>query len=395
MPKGVITPHRMLLENQAAFADVHPYVRAHPPVLVDWLPWNHCHAGNYTLGIAIYNGGTYRFATGRPIGDEFAPVLDAMAAEPPTVHLDVPQGYEAITARLETDPAFRDRFFSRLDLLFYAGSSMPETLWRRIEAASRASLGKTIVITTGYGSTETGPLHLLATAPAPGPRHIGTPVPGAEALLIPDEGRYEIRVRGGNVTPGYFRDPKRTAEAFDAEGFFITGDAVTMVDAQHPERGLHFEGRVGLNFKLTSGTWVRVDTVRVAVLEALGPLARDAIIAGHERSHIGILIFPNPEGMRARLGPRAAGLDTSALLALPETRDAIAAALARYNKAHPGSSRQVARAFLLDEPPALYDRDLTDKRYLNQRAALKRRQELADRLFADPPPPATIFPAAA
>ncbi len=199
MPKGVITTHRMLIANLQATRQVHPYLADHPPEIVDWLPWNHCYAGNFNLGLALYNGGTYRIARGEPMPGRFDNVLKAFADYPPTIHLDVPQGYQALADALAADAAFNRRFFTQIDLLFYAGSSLPEPLWRQIETLSIGAIGKRVVICIGYGSTQTTPLHTIATHAVPGPHHIGTPVPGCEVLLIPDGGRFEIRVRGDNL----------------------------------------------------------------------------------------------------------------------------------------------------------------------------------------------------
>ena len=370
MPKGVLTTHRMLISNIVAMRQVCPFI-AGGPVLVDWLPWNHCYGGNFNFDIALINGGSYYIDPARPVEGKFDTTL--LAQVPPTFYLNVPVGFERLCTVLESDVAFAVRFFSRLDAMFYAGSTMPEPLWGRLIAVSRRTLGRAVMIFTSYGSTESTPAHTMAHWPTEGPSNIGVPLPGSRVKLLPIGGQLEIRSKGGNITPGYFRDPERTQALFDADGWMITDDAVSFVDANAPERGLHFHGRIAGNFKLLTGTWVPADEIRIAAIAHGDGLVRDAIITGHDRAEIGLLVFLDPIAMDAAT--------------VSEARRRIAASLHAYNRSHPASSRRIGRFLILDEPPERYARELTDKGYLNQTQARGSRANGVAALYADPPGP--------
>ena len=352
MPKGVVTPNAMLTSNQVAWRQIHPFLAETPPVVVDWLPWNHCFGGSFNINLVLANGGSFYIDPGKPMEGQFEATLACLREISPTIYLNVPAGIDLLLPHLEADEAFRDHFFRDLEMMFYAGSILPTPLWDRFEAVSAKACGKPVIITTAYGMTETGPMHTMACEPMPAPSHVGLPVPGSRSLLIPHENRYELRCQGTNVTPGYFRREDLNEAAFDDEGFLVTGDAVRFVDPEAPERGLVFEGRLANNFKLLTGTWVRTDEVRVAAV-ALAPLVvRDALVCGHDRAEIGLLIFPSLAGCRELCGDPAA--EIADLVHRAEVRDHLIQALHEHNARFSYRSRRIGRVQILDEPPTVY-----------------------------------------
>lgn len=390
-PKGVINTHRMLCANQQMLAQIWPFLTRRPPVLLDWMPWSHTFGGNHNLNMALACGGTLHIDDGRPLPERIGRTVENLRTVSPTLYLNVPRGYDALLPHLESDPALRDRFFAELDLLFYGGASLPQSLWARLEALGLAATGRKPAVTTGYGSTETAPLAVAAHFPVAGAGMIGVPVPGTEVLLRPEAGKLGIAMRGPHVTPGYLDDPQRTAEAFDAEGFWRSGDAVRLADPRRPEAGLLFDGRLAEDFKLLTGTWVAAGTLRVAAIAACSPVAQDVVVAGQDRDAVAVLVFPNI-GECARLAGMPSGADPAALLAHPAVRAAVARGLAAHNAGHPSSSTAIRRALLLAEPPDVEAGEITDKGYVNQRAVLERRAVLVEALYAEPPGPAVILP---
>lgn len=390
MPKGVINTHGMLLSNQESLAQIWPFLGAGPPQLVDWLPWSHTFGGNHNLGLVLRHGGFLLIDDGRPVPGQIERTVAHLKSVSPTVYFNVPRGYAMLLEHLERDTELQQRFFARLQLLFYAGAALPKPLWDRLEKLSTQVSGRSVPMTSSWGATETAPLATSAHFPLSGPGNIGVPVPGTEVKLVPAESRLEIRCRGSNVTPGYFRSVATTAAAFDGEGWLITGDAVRFADAKAPERGLIFDGRIAESFKLSTGTWVNVGILRTTLVAALAPLAEDCVITGHDRDEIGLLIFPSLSGLRSTAGD-AAG-DSAALTANANVRATIAAALQRHNRQARGSAEQVGRALVLEAPPSLADGEITDKGYLNQRQVLQQRADRVALLHAEPPGPEVIRP---
>ena len=382
MPKGVITTHRMLVSNIVAMRQLMPFL-AGGPSIVDWLPWNHCFGGNYNFNLALVNGGSYYIDPGRPVDGVFDQSRRLLELVQPNLYLNVPVGFERLCTALEANPAFAEKFLARLDALFYAGSTMPAPLWSRLEAVAERTVGHRIFMFTSYGSTESTPGHLLTHWPTDGPSQVGVPLPGSSVKLLPcGDDQFEIRLKGPNITPGYFRDAERTQAVFDDEGWFITNDAVSLVDPDRSERGLRFHGRLGGNFKLLTGSWVPVDEIRVDAIASGNQLVRDVIVTGHDRAEIGLLVFIDPVAA-ASIG---AGNFQSAVRA-PATRAAIAEGFAAYNRKHRGSTRRIGRFLIIDEPAERYANELTDKGYLNQTAARLARQDLVTQLYAQPTGP--------
>jgi len=384
LPKGVINTHRMMCSNQQAMAQIWPFITRRPPVLVDWLPWSHTFGGNHNFNMILRNGGTLYIDGGKPVPGLIETTVANLRDIAPTLYFNVPRGFDMILPYLERDAALRDRFFSDLDTIFYAAAALPPNLWQRLEALSVAARGEKVVMTSAWGATETAPLAAGVHFPIDRAGVIGLPVPGTELKMLPNAGKLEMRVRGPNVTPGYYKRDDLAREAFDADGFYKIGDAGKLADPDDPAQGILFDGRVAEDFKLLTGSWVSVGAIRVAAIAAAAPVIQDAVVAGHDRDEVGLLVFPSPPG-----AAEAAGLDSGT--ALPElaanekVREALRAGLAAYNSENPGSSTRIERVLILKEPPVVDANEITDKGYINQRAVLERRANLVETLFSDDP----------
>ncbi|PJI39473.1 feruloyl-CoA synthase [Ferrovibrio sp.] len=371
LPKGVINTHRMLCSNQQAIAQIWPFLQKTPPVLLDWLPWNHTFGGNHNFNMVLRQGGTLYIDDGKPAPGLVDRTVANLSDVSPTIYFNVPAGYAMLIPHLEKDAALCERFFRRLQMIFYAGAALPPDLWARLEALSIRTLGKRVIMTSSWGSTETSPLATAAHYPIERAGVIGVPVPGVQLKFVPSGSKLEIRVKGPNVTPGYLGSEEQTRKAFDEDGFYCIGDAARLADESDPAKGVVFDGRTAEDFKLTTGTWVHVGGVRVAALAACSPLLQDAVVTGQDRSFIGLLAWAS-----------AAAKD----IAPEELRRQIAEKLALHNKAQGGaSSLKVQRVILLSEPPSIDANEITDKGYINQRATLERRHADVMRIYADPP----------
>lgn len=369
-PKVVINTHRMLCANQQMVAQGWRFLEHEKPVLCDWLPWSHTFGGNHNLHLVMRNGGTLVIDEGRPAPGLVEKSLANLVEVQPTLYFNVPRGLDLLLPLLEADAAAAQRFFERLRMVFYAGAALPQATWDRLQALARRVRGADVWLTTSWGSTETAPAVTGAHFRLDRAGNIGVPLPGVELKFVPNGGKLEMRVRGVNVTPGYRDAPQLTAQAFDAEGYYCIGDAGRLVDDAAPERGVLFDGRVAEDFKLTTGTWVSVGTLRVRVVSALAPLAQDVVVTGHDRDQVGVLVFPSAAG---------AALPREALHAR------IGAALASLKAEGGGSSQAPVRALVLDEPPSVEAGELTDKGYINQGAVLRRRADRVAALYAGGP----------
>jgi feruloyl-CoA synthase len=367
LPKGVINTHRMLTTNQEQLATAWPFVATRPPVLVDWLPWNHTFGGNHDFNLVLRNGGTLYVDGGKPVPGLIETTARNLRAIAPTMYFNVPRGFDLLLPLLEDDAALRDNFFRQLDVVFYAAAALPLNLWRRLEAVAARAGRADVAMLSAWGSTETSPLATSVHFPMAGPGVIGLPVAGCELKLVPSGAKLEVRVRGPNVTPGYLHQPELTRAAFDDEGFYRIGDAVKLADPTDPSRGVVFDGRVAEDFKLATGTWVHVGAVRTRLIAAGDPVIADAVITGHDRDALGALVF---------LTPAAAALTPAALAAH------LTAALDRLRDEGGGSSTCPSRLMVMTEPPSSDANEITDKGYLNQRAVLDRRAALVERLHA-------------
>jgi len=377
VPKGVINTHRMLCANQQMLAQGWPFVEERPPVLVDWLPWSHTFGGNHNFNLVLRNGGTLYVDGGKPMPGLIETTVRNLREVSPTMVFNVPRGFDLLLPHLESDAGLRRSFFRDLDLVFYAGAALPQNLWERLEALALAEKGGELAMLSAWGSTETSPLATQVHFPIERAGVIGLPVAGCEIKLVPAGGKLEARVRGPNVTPGYYGREDLTRAAFDEEGFYRIGDALRFADPRAPEKGLAFDGRVAEDFKLATGTWVHVGAVRVKLIAAADPVIQDAVITGHDRNEVGALVF---------LSPAAKALAPEAI------REKLAAALAAL-AAEGGSSTHPVRLLVMDEPPSIDANEITDKGYINQRAVLERRAALVERLHGTPVPPEVIVAA--
>ncbi|MGQ0654247.1 MAG: feruloyl-CoA synthase [Betaproteobacteria bacterium] len=365
MPKGVVNTHGMLCSNQEQLAQAWPFVEDKPPVVVDWLPWNHTFGGNHNFNMVLRNGGTLYVDGGKPVPGLIDVTARNLAEVSPTMYFNVPRGFELLLPFLEKDAALRRNFFKQLDVLFYAAAALPQNLWDRIMKLAREE-DAGFAMLSAWGSTETAPLATSVHFPIERPGVIGLPVPGCELKLVPNAGKLEVRVRGPNVTPGYFKQAELTKAAFDEEGFYRISDAVKLADPDFPAKGLVFDGRVAEDFKLTTGTWVNAGAVRVKLIAAADPLIQDAVITGHDRSELGALVF---------LSAAAREIPADQLKA--RLRDAL-----RKLATEGGSSTHPVRLKVMTEPPSIDANEITDKGYMNQRAVLERRAALVEKLYA-------------
>jgi feruloyl-CoA synthase len=377
-PKGVINTHRMLCSNQAMLRAIWPFVEEEPPQLVDWLPWSHTFGANHNLNLVLFNGGTMYIDDGRPAPPLFPRTLEALRENPPTLYFNVPAGYALLAPALEHDPALAERFFSRLRFMFYAAAALPEAVADRLRDLAKRHADHEVPLTSSWGTTETAPcatsMHYLGARTG----CIGVPLPGVHVKLAPVSDKLEIRVRGANVTPGYFRAPEVTREAFDEEGFYRSGDAARFVDESDPAQGLLFDGRISEDFKLLTGTWVRAGRLRLDLLSAAGVLT-DAVICGHDSEYVSALGWLNQAEAR-----KLCGGDADVPVSHPRLREHLAGALATLNRGA-GSAGRIERLLLLSEPPNLDAGEITDKGYINQRACLDRRAADVARLYAAEP----------
>ncbi len=391
MPKGVITTHRMLCSNQQAIYQLWPFLSEKPPILVDWLPWNHTFGGSFCVNLVLRHGGTMYIDDGKPTPQLIGKTVANLREVSPTVYFNVPRGYDMLLPHLEKDEALRSTFFRHLDMAFYAAAALPPALWGRLEDVSIKARGVRVPLISAWGSTETAPGASIVHFAIERAGYIGLPVPGCEIKLVPNSGRLEIRARGTNITPGYWKRPDLTQKAFDDEGFFRTGDAGRFAEPGRPEMGLEFDGRLSEDFKLTSGTWVNVGSVRVRAISACSPVIQDAVVTGHNQDEIGLLVFPNIDGCRSLCVDIAADAPLSALIGDPRVRTHMQDALRKLAADSSGGSTLPKRALLMEEPPSIDANEITDKGYINQRAVLMRRASLVERLHASVPDPEVIL----
>jgi len=366
MPKGVINTHRMLCSNQVMAAKGWGFVREEAPVLVDWLPWNHTFGGNMCFNIVLFNGGVFHIDDGKPAPGLIERTVDNLRHAPSTIHFNVPAGFAALLPFLEKDADLRDVFFRDLKMIMYAGAALPQDLWDRLEKVADLSGHPRPMLVSAWGSTETAPMATQVHFPIPKAGNIGLPCAGVDVRFAPVGDKLELRVRGPIVTPGYFRQPKLTKDAFDAEGFYRMGDAGTLADPEDPSAGIIFDGRVSEDFKLTTGTWVSTGALRTRLVAACSPLVQDVVICGHDRDRLGLLVWPGPG---------------AAEMAAGDIADAVGEKLTAWNVEHPGSSTAIRQFRILPTPPSIDANEITDKGYINQRAALAARADEVAALY--------------
>lgn len=384
LPKGVINTQRMLCSNQVMLNTTLAFLKEKPPVIVDWLPWNHTFGGNHNVGLILFNGGTLYIDEGKPVPGGIEETVRNLREISPTVYFNVPKGWESLIPYLRAEPELRKKFYANLKLTFFAGAGLARPVWNALDEIAISETGKKIVMLTGLGATESAPFALSCSPETSASGHVGVPVPGQELKLVPVEGKLEARLKGPNVTPGYWRDPVNTAKSYDEEGYYRLGDALKYVDRQRPNLGFLFDGRVTEDFKLATGTWVSVGPLKGNFLNHFAPYARDAVIAGLNRDDIAVLVIPDVDACRRLapdLGPAAKARD---VLRHAKVRAEFQFLLTAMSREATGSSNRVARLMILEEPPCIDAGEVTDKGSINQRAVLEHRANLVEELYATP-----------
>lgn len=379
-PKAVITTHGMLCSNQQMLLQTFPFFAEAPPVLVDWLPWNHTFGGSHNVGIVLYNGGTLYIDDGRPTARDFGATLRNLREIAPTVYFNIPAGWEMLTEALRTDAVLAASFFSRVKLFLCAGAGLSQSAWERLDQVAIDCCGESIRIMTGLGMTETSPSCTFGTGSIVKAGYVGVPAPGCKVKLVPVGGKLEARFHGPHVTPGYWRAPHLTAEAFDADGYYCTGDALRFADDTRPALGFMFDGRIAEDFKLGSGVFVSVGPLRARVVSMGAPYVQDAVVTGINRPFTGLLVFPRMDHCLALSG-LAAGSTAAEVLASAPVRAFFKDLLNQLNHDCGGSSKRVDRLLLLAEPPSIDAREQTDKGSINQAVVLQRRAALVDAMY--------------
>jgi feruloyl-CoA synthase len=383
-PKAVIVTERMICSNAATTQQAMPFVLATPPVLVDWLPWNHTFGGSHNLGLLLFNGGTLHIDDGKPTPLGFAETIRNLREISPTVYFNVPKGFEALVHHLSEDVQLRRTFFRNLQAYFFAGAALSQHTWDALDELALRERGAKVPMLSGLGATETGPSVTFTTPDSGRAGVIGLPAAGNLVKLQPIGRKLEIRVKSAGVTPGYWRRADLTKAAFDEEGFYRFGDAVRLLDADDPTRGLKFDGRIAEDFKLATGTWVSVGPLRAGLIASLSPFVQDVVITGLNEDYLGALLIPELNACCEALG-----LDGKpsyeALGAEPRLRELLKERLRAHAAQNPASSTRIVRAMLLPSAPSLDAGEITDKGSINQRAVLDCREDLVRTLYRQVP----------
>jgi len=390
-PKAVINTQRMICANQVMIRETMAFLKDEPPVIVDWLPWNHTFGGNHNIGLTLFNGGSMYLDQGKPVPGGIEETVRNLREISPTVYFNVPKGYESLLPYLRDDAALRAKFFARLHAMFFSGAALAPHVWNALDELSVQETGGRVPMLTGLGATETAPFFMSVNPRTSRSGHVGLPVPGNDAKLIPNNGKLEVRAKGPNVMPGYWRQPEVSAASFDEEGFYKMGDALKPADPNNFDAGFDFDGRIGEDFKLASGTWVSVGPLRARFVAACAPLVRDAVIAGINRDEIAALVVLDLDGCRL-INPTLPLDDLAATAADPLIRDAFRERFTKFLATATGSSTRIARAVLIDAPLSIDRGEVTDKGSINQRAVLENRSLLIDAIYA-PTPPAQVITA--
>jgi feruloyl-CoA synthase len=385
-PKAVINTQRMLCSNQVMVRDCFAFMQDEPPVVLDWAPWNHTAGGNKVFAMVLYNGGTFYIDDGRPTPQLIGRTARNIRDVEPTWYFNVPKGFEELVPLMEADDELAGAFFRRLRMVMYAGAGLAQHTWDALVRLAVATTGGRVLLTTGFGSTETAPFALMCTTEQRIAGNIGVPSPGLVLKLVPTDGKLEAHIKGPSITPGYWRDPELTARAFDAEGFYNFGDAFRFADPDDASKGFYFDGRTAENFKLDTGTWVAVGALRARFIDHFGTLVRDVVIAGVNRPFIGALVFPDPAVLKSLAPDLPAGASTADLAADARVRAAFRDRLESFAAASTGSSTLVRRLVILEEPASLDRGEATDKGSINQRAVLRHREDLVEELYVDGSP---------
>ena len=388
-PKAVINTQRMICANQVMLRETLAFLMDEPPVIVDWLPWNHTFGGNHNIGLTLFNGGSMYLDEGKPMPGGIEETVRNLQEISPTVYFNVPKGYESLLPYLRDDSALRAKFFGRLHAMFFSGAALSPFIWNSLDELAVQETGFRVPMLTGLGATETSPFFMSVRPDTSRSGHVGLPVLGNDAKLLPNNGKLEVRAKGPNVTPGYWRQPELTAKAFDEEGFYKLGDALKPADPNNFDAGFDFDGRIAEDFKLASGTWVSVGPLRARFVAACAPLVRDVIIAGINRDEISALVVLDLDGCRL-INPTLPLDDLAAVASDPLIRAAFHERFQKLLAGATGSSTRIMRAVLLDAPLSIDRGEVTDKGSINQRAVLENRSALIEEIYS-PAPPAQVI----
>jgi feruloyl-CoA synthase len=388
-PKAVINTQRMICANQVMLRETLAFLKDEPPVIVDWLPWNHTFGGNHNIGLTLYNGGSMYLDAGKPMPGGIEETVRNLREISPTVYFNVPKGYESLLPYLRDDKALRAKFFARLHAMFFSGAALSPFVWNSLDELAVQEMGYRVPMLTGLGATETAPFFMSVKPATSRSGHVGLPVSGNEAKLVPNNGKLEVRAKGPNVTPGYWRQPQLTAAAFDEEGFYKFGDALKPVASDDFSAGFDFDGRIAEDFKLASGTWVSVGPLRARFVAACAPLVRDVVISGINRDEISALVVLDLDGCRL-INPALPVDDLAAIASDPLVRSAFRERFAKFLATATGSSTRITRAVLLETPLSIDRGEVTDKGSINQRAVLDHRAGLIDQIYS-PTAPAHVI----
>jgi feruloyl-CoA synthase len=383
-PKAVINTQRMICANQVMIRETMSFLKDTPPVIVDWLPWNHTFGGNHNIGLTLYNGGSMYLDAGKPMPGGIEETVRNLREISPTVYFNVPKGYESLLPYLRDDKALRAKFFGSLHAMFFSGAALSPYVWNSLDELAVQETGYRVPMLTGLGATETAPFFMSVNPATSRSGHVGLPVSGNDAKLVPNNGKLEVRCRGPNVTPGYWRQPELTAKAFDAEGFYQFGDALKPADPNDLDAGFDFDGRIAEDFKLASGTWVSVGPLRARLIAACAPLVRDVVISGINRDEVSALVVLDLDGCRL-INPTLPPDDLAVSASDPLIRSAFRERFAKFLATSTGSSTRITRAILLDTPLSIDRGEVTDKGSINQRAVLDHRAALIDELYSPTP----------
>ena len=388
-PKAVINTQRMICANQVMIRETMSFLKEEPPVIVDWLPWNHTFGGNHNIGLTLYNGGSIYLDAGKPVPGGIEETVRNLREISPTVYFNVPKGYESLLPYLRDDRELRAKFFHRLHAMFFSGAALSPFVWNSLDELGMQQTGYRVPMLTGLGATETAPFFMSVNPLTSRSGHVGLPVPGNEAKLVVREGKLEVRAKGPNVTPGYWRQPKLTADAFDDEGFYKFGDALKPADPDDLHAGFDFDGRIAEDFKLASGTWVSVGPLRARFISACAPLVRDVVVTGINRDEVSALVILDLDGCRL-INPTLPLDDLGLTASDPLIRGAFGERFRKFLATSTGSSTRITRAILIDTPLSIDHGEVTDKGSINQRAVLDHRSGLIDELYS-PAPPAHVI----
>jgi feruloyl-CoA synthase len=383
-PKAVINTQRMICANQVMLRETLAFLKDEPPVIVDWLPWNHTFGGNHNIGLTLFNGGSMYLDEGKPMPGGIEETVRNLREISPTVYFNVPKGYEALLPYLRDDQMLRAKFFHRLHAMFFSGAALSPYVWNSFDELAVQEKNYRVPVLTGLGATETAPFFMSVRPDTSRSGHVGLPVLGNDAKLVPNNGKLEVRARGPNVTPGYWRQPELTAAAFDEEGFYKFGDALKPAVADDFSAGFDFDGRIAEDFKLASGTWVSVGPLRARFVAACAPMVRDVVIAGINRDEVSALVVLDLDGCRL-INPALSPNDIAAAASDAKIREAFRERLAGFLATATGSSNRITRAILVDTPLSIDRGEVTDKGSINQRAVLEHRSRLIDALYSPTP----------